>query len=78
MLGGVLGYALGSSQGNNYNYPSYGYSNYGYSPSYGYSYGYPSYGSNYGYGYQNYGYGNQNYGYDRGYRHHRDEDDDGD
>lgn len=61
LVGGILGYALGSSShGYGYSYPAYRYNNYGYYPSYGYNY--PSYGSNYGYTYPSYGY-NGGYGY---------------
>ena len=65
IIGGLIGYAVGSmgSNGYGYSYPSYGYSypSYGYSyPGYGYSnqYSYPSY------GYSN-GYSNGYYGYPR-------------
>jgi hypothetical protein len=68
LVGGVLGYALGSSQGRGYSYPSHGYSNYGYRQTY--NYGYPSYGYNYGNTYPRYDY---NGGY--GYRHDGDDDD---
>jgi hypothetical protein len=68
LVGGILGYALASSQGHRYDYPSYGYNSYQYRP--GYSYGYPSYGYNGSYASPNYGY-NGGYGYYHG-------DDDGD
>ena len=62
VIGGLLGYAVGSmtNQSYGYSYPSYGYSypSYGYSyPSYGYSsYSYPSYGYQYQYSYPSNGY----------------------
>lgn len=69
LVGGILGYAIGSSQGQRYDYPSYGYNSYyRYQPRYNYNY--PSYGYNGGYQYRSYGY-NGGYGY-----HH--DDDDGD
>lgn len=73
VVGGILGYAVGSSRGYGYSYPSYGYSSYGYLPAYNYGYQ-PSY--NYGYsgnGYDN-GYAYPSYGY-RGYGYDRDDDD---
>jgi hypothetical protein len=59
VIGGLLGYAVGSANRGYYNYPSYSYSY----PSYGYSY--PSYGYNYQYSYPSYGYSNGYYGYPR-------------
>lgn len=75
VVGGLLGYAVGSSRGYGYSYPSYGYGSYGYQP--GYSYGYqPAY----NYGYPGYGYTNSyaypGYGYAGSYGYHRDDDDD--
>lgn len=72
IIGGLLGYAVGSATNRSYSYGypgysySYGYPSYSYSyPSYGYSY--PSYGySNGYYGYPSYGYSNRCYAY--GYR----------
>jgi CubicO group peptidase (beta-lactamase class C family) len=59
LIGGVLGYAIGSATSRSnygYAYPSYSYSY----PSYGYgysrSYSYPSYGYGYQYSYPSYGY----------------------
>lgn len=75
VVGGLLGYAVGSSRSYGPSYPSYGYGSYGYQPAYnygyqpGYNYGYP------GYGYSN-GYSAPSYGYDGGYQYHRDDDDD--
>lgn len=67
VIGGLLGYAVGSMSNRSYGYgyPSYGYgySNayYGY-PGYGYSqYSYPGYGYNYQYSYPGYGYSNSYY-----------------
>lgn len=65
LVGGILGYALASSQAHRYDYPSYGYNGY-YQPVYNYSY--PSYGYNNSYAYPS-------YGYDGGYRYHHDDDD---
>jgi hypothetical protein len=68
VIGGLLGYAVGSMSNRSYSYPSYGYgynnAYYGY-PAYGYTnqYSYPSYGYNYQYSYPGYGYSN-NYYYD--------------
>ena len=63
VIGGLLGYAIGSASNRSYgySYPSYGYSypSYGYGYSNGY-YSYPSYGYNYQYGYPGYGYGYSN------------------
>lgn len=61
IIGGLLGYAVGSATNRSYyNYPSYGYSypsyNYGYSNGY---YSYPGY--NYQYSYPSYGYSNPGY-----------------
>jgi hypothetical protein len=68
IIGGLLGYALGTAtnRGYSYGYPSYsyGYPSYGYtypSYSYGYPYGY-GYGSGY-YSYPSYGYRSYCYGY---------------
>ena len=62
LIGGVIGYAIGSLASPSY---GYGYRSYGYSyPSYGYSY--PSYGytyPSYGYSYPSYGYTYPSYGY---------------
>ena len=66
LVGGILGYALATSQEHRY-YPSYGYNSYQYQPNYGY--GYSSYGYNNGYAYPS-------YGYSGGYRYHHDDDDD--
>jgi hypothetical protein len=74
VVGSVLGYAVGSSRGYGYSYPSYGYGNYGYQP--GYNYGYQP---TYNYGYRGHGYNNAyaypSYGYG-GHRDHRDDDGD--
>jgi hypothetical protein len=63
VIGGLLGYAVGSMSNRSYNsYPSYGYSY----PAYGYSSGY--------YGYPSYSYQYSNPGYDYSnsyYYHHR-------
>jgi hypothetical protein len=57
IIGGLIGYAVGSANRSYYSYPSYGY---GYSyPGYGYNY--PGYGYNYQYSYPAYGYGNGYY-----------------
>lgn len=77
VIGGLLGYAVGSmsNQSYGYSYPSYGYSypSYGYSyPSYGYSY--PSYGYGYNngyYSYPNYQYSYPNSGYYNNYDYGR-------
>ena len=58
IIGGLLGYAIGTATTRSY---GYGYPSYGYSyPSYGYS-------SPYGYGYSSYGYSYPSYGYSYGY-----------
>jgi len=64
IIGGLLGYAVGSMNNRSYgySYPSYGYSN----PSYGYGYNngyysYPAYNYNYQYSYPSYGYSNGYY-----------------
>jgi hypothetical protein len=68
LIGGVLGYAIGSatSRSYGYGYPAYSYSY----PSYGYGYNgynsyysYPSYGYGFQYSYPSYGYGYRCYGY---------------
>lgn len=62
IIGGLIGYAVGSatSRSYGYGYPSYGYQSYpyGYSNSY---YSYPGYGYNYQYSYPGYGYSNSYY-----------------
>ena len=63
IIGGLIGYAVGSASNRSYGYayPSYGYSYpYGYSSSY---YSYPSYGYRYQNTYPGYGYYNNCYGY---------------
>jgi hypothetical protein len=62
IIGGLLGYAVGSMSRPSY---GYGYPAYGYSyPAYGYGYNsYPSYGYNYQYSYPSYGYGDSYYYY---------------
>lgn len=64
VIGGLLGYAVGtaSNRSYSYGYPAYSYSypNYGYSNGY---YSYPSYGYNYQYSYPGYGYNYNNYYY---------------
>lgn len=62
VIGGLIGYAVGSASNRSYgyNYPSYGY-NY---PAYGYNNGYysnPNYNYNYQYSYPAYGYSNGYY-----------------
>ena len=64
IVGGLIGYAVGSASngGYGYSYPSYSYSypSYGYGYNNGY-YNYPNYNYNYQYSYPNYGYNNGYY-----------------
>lgn len=65
VIGGLLGYAVGSMSNRSYGYPAYngyGYNGYGYNSGY---YSYPSYGYTYQNGYPGYGYDNGYYGYRR-------------
>lgn len=64
VIGGLLGYAVGSMSNRSYgySYPSYGYSYPAYGSGYNSAYyGYPSYGYNYQYSYPGYGYSNNYY-----------------
>lgn len=71
IIGGLIGYAVGSMSNRSYgySYPSYSYSYPSYSYSYPYGYGYSNYNSYYGYpgnGYD-YQYSYPDYGYSNGY-----------
>lgn len=70
IIGGLIGYAVGSmsNSGYGYSYPTYNYGSYYSNPGYGYNYQYsnPGYGYNYQNSYPGYGYSNSYY-----YNHRR-------